>query len=151
MRCAITSFFNDDCVSTFESFLFSKLRFINRDSTQWKRICWANWSFFCNAKNAMRNFKERETKTSFIIAIFSTISRFTHFASLKKTKISFSQFFFSSRLRIALIRFLRDDFLIISIIMKMKWTFFNNLFIYSFIDILFSSRFFFRKSEIIYK
>ncbi len=92
MHCAVASFFDEDCMSAFESFSFwvSKLRFINCDSTQWKRIRWASWSFFCSARNTMRSFKKRETKTSLIIAIFSTISWFMHFALSRKTKISFS-------------------------------------------------------------
>jgi hypothetical protein len=143
IRCEVASSFDCDCVSAFElfSFSFSKLRFINYDSTQWKRIRWASWSFFCSIKNAMRNFKERETKTSFIIAIFSTISRFTHFASSRKMKVYLTYFFFSSRLRIASLRFLRENFLIVFIIVKMNWTLVNNSFIYWFIDDSFSSRF----------
>ncbi len=93
----------------------------------------------------MRNFKKRVTKTSFIIAIFSTISWFTHFASSKRMKVYFTFFFFSNRLRIALLRFLRKNFLIVFIIVKMNWTFFNNSFICWFINDLFSLKFSFSK------
>ncbi len=96
IRCAVASSSDCDCVSTFKlfSFSFSKFRFINCDSTQWKRIRWTSWSFFCSAKSAIRSFKKRQTKTSFIIAIFSTIFRFTHFASSRKIKMKLSYFFF---------------------------------------------------------
>ncbi len=102
--CAIASFFdNARCESESFSLTFSELRFIDCDSTQWDCIRWASWSFFYSVKNAMRSFKERETKTSFIIATFS-INFLSMMSFLTHTRISFL-FFFVMRLRRKLIFF----------------------------------------------
>ncbi len=116
--CAIASFFdNVRCESESFSLTFSKLRFIDCDSTQWKHIRWASWSFFYNVKNAMRNFKKRETKTSFIVATFSIDFLFM-MSSLTRIKISFL-FFFVMRLRRKLFFLFREN-LIIAFILEMK-------------------------------
>jgi hypothetical protein len=91
--CVIASFFdNTRCESESFTFTFSELRFIDCDSTQWERIPWASWSFFCSIKNAMRNFKKRETKTLFIVTIFSIDFLFM-ISFLTRIKVSFLFFY----------------------------------------------------------
>ncbi len=115
---AVASFFyNARCESESFSLTFLKLRFIDCDSTQWERICWASWSFSCSVKNAMRNFKEYETKTSFIVATFS-IDFLSMMSFLTRTKISF--FFFSvMHLRREFIFLFREN-LVVALILETK-------------------------------
>ncbi len=116
--CAAASFFdNARCVFESFSFTFSELRFIDCNLTQWERIRWTNWSFSCSAKNAMRSFKERETKTSFIVVTFSIDSLFMMLFSTR-TKISFF-FFFVMRLRRKLIFLFRES-LVVAFILETK-------------------------------
>ncbi len=117
--CCVTALFFDNarCVSESFSLTLSKLRFIDCDSTQWERIRWANWSFFCSVRSAMRSFKKRETKTSFIVATFSIDSLFMMSFSTR-TRISFF-FFFVMRLRRELLFFLREN-LVVALILKIR-------------------------------
>ncbi len=116
--CAIASFFVDArCESESSSFTFSELRFIDCDSTQWERIRWASWSFSCSARSAMRSFKKRETKTSFIVATFSIDFLFM-MSFLTRTKVSFL-FFSVMRLRKELIFLLREN-LVVALILETK-------------------------------
>ncbi len=115
---AAASFFNNArCESKSFSFMFSKLRFIDYNLTQWKHICWINWSFSCNVKNAMCNFKKRKTKTSFIVATFSIDFLFM-MSFLTRIKISFL-FSFVMRLRKKMFFLFREN-LVVAFILQTK-------------------------------
>ncbi len=87
--CVITSFF--------ETRVANLNRFCSRSQNcALSIVTWHNENafveridhFFCNVKNAMRNFKKREIKTSFIVTTFSIDFLFMMLFSTR-TKISF--------------------------------------------------------------